>query len=401
MGFDVSFHPLHPSAVTRYLLEPLADPALREERLQELTIHYQLRESLARSVLDRLPPLQEVRDGRKSFNATVGFAAAIVAGYLHPYWCVRGAAITFLVGRDRSVEPLLSSLAAELPMLEGVRDMARLTDNYCCGAYVTPERVAALEAHLKKAARDPAFKESWGDPTPLAQALRYAKQHGLGVLEATEIVDAGGTLSFPDNLRADYKRNLKRSANNAHGRLIRPTRDALVAAVRERWADIEAERFDVVIEPEWQLEPDVVRLLALHCTSARKVLAVSTATPPDLLEHMVLGPSPRDEPDIDRSRVRVWSTENPGLPVAAMYKLLGAPEKPPASGYMFALAKNPSSPADVLERVLAYPRLPAARLAIAKHPNATVEMLNTLANDSLKEAKLAARSHPKYRARSE
>src|SRR5262245_28884855 len=172
MGFDVSFHPLLPSDVTRYVLEPLLDPALREERLQELTIHWAHREALAKSVLDRLPTLDALRAKQHGFNTSIGFAAAIVAGYLHPYWCVRGAAITFLIGHDRQVETMLCSLAAELPLLEGVRDMARLTDNYCAGAYVVPGQVAALEAHLKKLARDPAFKEKWGDPTPLTQALR-------------------------------------------------------------------------------------------------------------------------------------------------------------------------------------------------------------------------------------
>jgi hypothetical protein len=395
MGFDVSFHPLSPSAVACYVLEPLADPALREERLQQLTIHRPHRDALAHSVFDRLPALDEVRERRRAFNTTIGFATAIVAGYLHPYWCVRGAALTFWVGRDRHVEPLLSSLGAEVPQLAGIRDEARFTENSCSGAYVAPGRIAELEAYLKKAARDPAFREEWGDPAPLAQALKYAKQHGLGVLEATEIVDASGTLSLPENLRADYKRNLKKTTNAAHGRLTRATRDALVAAVREHWAEIEDERFDVVIEPEWRLEPDVVRLLALHCTSARRVLAPSIHTAPELLEHMALGEAPRDEPDIDHSHVLIDSLENPRFPVAAMPKLLAV--KKPSLGVLIGLARNPSTPADLLERVLSYPRAPAARIAIAKHPNATAAMLSELASDALKEARLAARSHPNYR----
>jgi hypothetical protein len=170
-----------------------------------------------------------------------------------------------------------------------LHDLGRLTGNYCSGAFVAPGQVSALEAHLKKAARDPAFRKRRGDPEPLAQALKYAKQHGLGVLEATEIVDAGGTLSWPDNLRADHKRNPKKTNNTASGCLKRAGGKALIAAVRDHWQDIEQGRFDVAIEPGWRLEPDMLALLARHCTSARLVLSESTETPPELLVHMALG----------------------------------------------------------------------------------------------------------------
>jgi hypothetical protein len=111
---------------------------------------------------------------------------------------------------------------------------------------------------------------------------------------------------------------------------------------------------------------------------------------------MALGPTPRDERDAlgrIRGTILVDAVENPSLPVAAMHKLLATTKKP-LSGVVLGLARNPSTPAELLEKILTFPRAPAARIAIAKHPNATAAMLNVLADDALKEARLAARSHP-------
>jgi hypothetical protein len=396
MGFDISFHPVHPSEVTVYLVEPLADPELLDERLLQLTRNSQHRESLRNNVFAKLPALTAVRQKRKAFNTTIGFAAAIVSGYLHPYWYSRGAALSFWVKQDPHVATLLSSLGAEVPGLSGLHDLGRLTGNDCSGAFVAPGQVGALEAHLKKAARDPALRGRWGDPEPLAQALKYAKQHGLGVLEATEIVDAGGTLSWPPNLRANHTRNLKKLANTASGCLKRATCKALIAVVREHWKDIEQGRFDVVLEPGWRLEPDMLALLARHCTSARLVLSGSIETPPELLVDMALGEPPAGETEIERGRVFVAAVENPSFPMPAMRRLL-AETKKPSPGLLHGLAKNRSTPADILEQVLKFPRLPAARLAVAKHPNATPDMLSQLATDGLKETRVAARNHPRFR----
>jgi len=396
MGFDISFHPVHPSEVTVYLVEPLADKALLEERLLQLTRNWQHRESLRNNMFARLPTLTALRQKRGAFNTTIGYAVAILSGYLHPYWYVRGAALSLWVREDPHVATLLSSLGAEVPGLAGLHDAGRLTGNSCSGAFVAPGQVSALEAHLKKAARAPGFRERWGDPEPLAQALKYAKQHGLGVLEATEIVDASGTLSWPGNLRAVHMRNLKNATNTASGCLKRADRKALIAAVRDHWQDIERDRFDVAIEPGWRLEPDMVALLAKHCTSARLVLSKSTDTPPALLVHMALGEPPPGETEIQSGTVYVAAVENPSLPVSAMRRLL-AETKKPSLGLVIGLARNPSAPSNVLERVMAFPRAPAARLAIAKHRNATRKLLSQLAKDGLKETRIAARQHPKYR----
>jgi len=393
MGYDVTFHPVQPAHLARYLAEPLENPGLLHERVWELTrdaIHH---DSLCRSMYGRLPTLEAVRTGAAEFAATLGFASAIVAGYLHPYWFLRGGALSFWAKDEPACAALLSSPTQAVVAFAGMNDVGRIVGNDRSGAFVAHEHLGPLEALLKKRALLPSIQARLGDPAPLQLAIAYARRHGLGLLEATEIATAGGTVSWPDNLRAVYKKNLKQLDNLRHGILVRTTCDALVEAVRAHRAEIEAELLDVRIEPGWRLPPDVLRLLAAHCPTARAVLADATDTPPELLDLIACGDQPRGS--FENVWLNIQVAKNPSASIQTLAKLARS-ARPGKTGILLYVAQNPSTPPAVLARILEWPRQPAARLAIARHPRATRAILSQLADDSYAEVRTAVQEHAAF-----
>jgi hypothetical protein len=388
MGYDVTFHPVRPADLSRYLAEPLENPELLDERVWELTRDATHHASLCRSVYGRLPSFKALRTGKAEFGATLGFASAIVAGYLHPYWFLRGGALSFWARDEPACAALLSSLPQAVEGFAGMRDHGRIVGNYGSGAFVSHENLGPLEALLQKRALLPSIQNQLGDPTPLKLAIGYARRHGLGLLEATEIATAGGTVSWPDNLRAAYQKTLKKLDNLRHGLLVRATRDALVKAVRAHRAEIEAEVLDVRIEPGWRLPRDVVELLAVHCPTARGVLADATDTPPEVLDRIAFGAEPRGS--FKNVWLHIQVGQNPSASPRTLARLVAGARKG-ATGILFSVARNPSTPPAVLQRILAWPRQTAARLAIARHPRATPALLAQLADDSYSEIRKVVR----------
>ena len=396
MGYDVTFHPVRPAHLARYLAEPLENPDLVEERAWELTRDAAHHDSLCRSVYGRLPALQALRTGTADFGATLGFASAIVAGYLHPYWFLRGGALSFWAMDEPACAALLSSLPQAVEAFADMKDTGAIVGNYRSGAFVAHENLEPLEALLRKRALLPSIQARIGDPAPLKLAIGYARRHGLGLLEATEIAAADGTVSWPDNLRAAYKKNLKNLDNLHHGILVRATCDSLVEAVRAHRAEIEAEVLDVRIEPGWRLPHDVLELLATHCPTARGVLADATDTPPELLDLIACGKAPRGS--YENVWLHIQVAQNPSASAKTLAKLARSAQ-PGKAGILTYVARNPSTPPEVLARILEWPRHPAARLAIATHPRATPAILSQLAEDSYPEVRKAVRAHAAFPGR--
>ncbi len=148
------------------------------------------------------------RGGSLPINETIAYATAQVAGVLHPYWYARNAAVCML--DDDAVNALfipLTKLVDAPECLRGAGESAHIGLNYTASGIITD--LDQLERSLQRLgldhAKSPTLFSVFDRATlaSLREAIAYCREHGLALMEATDVVvpitDESGT--DPGNFR--------------------------------------------------------------------------------------------------------------------------------------------------------------------------------------------------------
>jgi len=233
MGYDITLHPISRHELHEFFVQALDQQVLIESFLRRLSVAKAYRyQSTLRMLIEQitnnrhkqqeilsiyehfLPWRREVEKGRRAFTTSFGYAAAALAGYLHPYWYLRGTGISALAQQEpffRSlIEPLASIAAERLP---AASDSAGglIVDNYQGAGYIDNSKLALLNEALHQKYCDVADAVLGTEGLAVFEhVLAYAQQTKAGLLEASDIVvpAAGEFASDQDNLRAAYLGNL-------------------------------------------------------------------------------------------------------------------------------------------------------------------------------------------------
>jgi hypothetical protein len=192
MGFDVSYHPISIGEMHTWYLDRLPEVASGDA---SGTLAVAKAAGLGEDSTQRLLHIIDKGTNNKpdgSFELGHGYMIAAVQGLFRDYHYTRGSMLSSLVGNDGPLTPYTSPLvgpgALDLPNpSEGV-----LPSNYASGVWLAPEGVAAL---LDAYDNDPRIKAAMDETVPAGQinvvlkALRAARDLGVGLLEATEIIE--------------------------------------------------------------------------------------------------------------------------------------------------------------------------------------------------------------------
>ena len=162
MGYDVSFHPISPEEMREWYFTPLTwIQQGQEEKVLALAAQY----------------------GMEDFYAEK---------YLNDYYYTRGSAFSFLVEQKPEYARYFTSWEQITPVSFPNPMQNRIIENYCSGVYLSPDQVIQL---LKDMEQDPKVLEDleglWsnGQIAVLKKALSAAAKSGVGLLEATEVVE--------------------------------------------------------------------------------------------------------------------------------------------------------------------------------------------------------------------
>jgi len=216
MGFDVTFHPIGADQLRHFLFDVLDDGSLAAARAAELSA-----EPKHRKVLDQLyESFPEWLAGRGDPPVGNSFAvvAAVIAGFLHPYWYARGTALTFLAEEHL---PEIKSLFVPLGRL-GPGPLAALPDesrgmiygNESASGFIPPQKIARAQELLESLGDRPgraglSLLETAVDEEgveSLQAALLYCRERGLGMVEAADVVVpiADHCVTNFENMRAPF-----------------------------------------------------------------------------------------------------------------------------------------------------------------------------------------------------
>ena len=196
MGFDVSWHPISQKEMHRWYFD----------RLPEL---FRGDTSGMEAVLDQYRPGREkghegfcrkgyrelLEQGVKvgpdeSFDKSHSFYLAVVQGLFRPYYYTRGGVFSFLTAQYPEMG------AYTLPFERSTGDQFknpmenRITENYRGGVYIPEDQIPRLAADYMSGRIRPQLEECFGETLPVfLKALGHAGKEGLGLLEATEVVE--------------------------------------------------------------------------------------------------------------------------------------------------------------------------------------------------------------------
>lgn len=207
MGWDITYHPLDPKEIESVYLAGLKDPSTSKTIVET----YQLDESWVEGLAAWL---QEQIDNPASdnFNSGYGHRIAVMAGLLRKYWYIRGSAFTFLLEENEKFQRYIADWKDILPEELLHLDISNgLTHNYMAGVFLPYQGLCALKKDYDldpeiKTAIDEIFSHN---RLPIFwQAVDYAIEHQLGLLEASEIVEPNPFEIESSNFLSD--------ANNCH-----------------------------------------------------------------------------------------------------------------------------------------------------------------------------------------
>lgn len=192
MGYDVSFHPISPEEMQEWYFTPLTwIQQGQEEKVLALAAQYGIEDFYAEKYLDTLRVGAET-ESNELFDKSHGFYIAVIQGFFREYYYTRGSAFSFLLEEKPDYARYFTPWAQVVPTAFPNPAENRIVENYCSGVYLSPDQVMQL---LKDMEQDPKVCEDleriWsnGQIAVLKKALSAAAELGVGLLEATEVVE--------------------------------------------------------------------------------------------------------------------------------------------------------------------------------------------------------------------
>lgn len=192
MGYDVSFHPISPDEIQEWYFTPLTwIQQGQEEKVLALAAQYGIEDFYAEKYLDTLRVGAET-ESNELFDKSHGFYIAVIQGFFRDYYYTRGSAFSFLLEEKPDYARYFTPWAQVVPTAFPNPAENRIVENYCSGVYLSPDQVMQL---LKDMEQDPKVCEDleriWsnGQIAVLKKSLSAATELGVGLLEATEVVE--------------------------------------------------------------------------------------------------------------------------------------------------------------------------------------------------------------------
>ncbi|MEW9097060.1 MAG: hypothetical protein AB2417_18440 [Clostridiaceae bacterium] len=226
MGFDITFHPITREELKTFVFDVIEKPSLAVERALMISKDENKQEDIKNIYMKLEEFRDELLNGECEFGEAYGFAAAAIAGYIHPYWYSRQGCISFICmeesknqkisnkpldDSEKTFNGLLESLVELSPdTFKGIEDKGDglITGNYCGGGYIDNSRLS----YLKELIEDPDHENlvsrimDEDNLKALKHVINYALLNNTGILEASDIIVPVSNECYSDfdNLRADF-----------------------------------------------------------------------------------------------------------------------------------------------------------------------------------------------------
>lgn len=192
MGYDVSFHPISPDEIQEWYFTSLTwIQQGQEEKVLALAAQNGIEDFYAEKYLDTLRVGAET-ESDELFDKSHGFYIAVIQGFFREYYYTRGSAFSFLLEEKPDYARYFTPWAQVVSTAFPNPAENRIVENYCSGVYLSPDQVMQLLKDMEQAPKVcEDLERIWsnGQIAVLKKSLSAAAELGVGLLEATEVVE--------------------------------------------------------------------------------------------------------------------------------------------------------------------------------------------------------------------
>lgn len=210
MGFDISYHPIGIEQMNAWYFNRL--PEVEQEDFSQLQ-KVGREAGLDEFYIDKYIETMKVAATPKpqdSFEKHHAYCMAVVQGFFLPYFYTRGTPLSLLLEEAPEFKKYTTSWNHIKPEWISCPVTDSLVENYSGGIYIDAGQVTELLAELQQEGETTELVSAFfEDNFPVfVEALKYAKEHGIGLLEASEVVepnpvDLNKTISYSNLFNCD------------------------------------------------------------------------------------------------------------------------------------------------------------------------------------------------------
>ena len=239
MGFDVSWHPISQKEMLRWYFDRLEEVRSGDRSgLVALAEEYRIgsdnsnEEFCAARYQEIMDTAAKVQPG-EPFDKTHSYILAAVQGLFRTYYYTRGGLYSNLMD-----QPAMAAYTLPFQRILGDRlqhpVQNRILENYSGGVYIPEEQVPRLLDDGQSGPVRAALESVFGNTLPVFfKALERARQEGLGLLEATEVIEPN-PLNIQETVCRSYLNNCDLDGVKIY---IETCRRQLEEAVRSQGGD--------------------------------------------------------------------------------------------------------------------------------------------------------------------
>lgn len=210
MGFDISYHPICREQMNQWYFS-----LLNTVKSGEFSKLYEIGNDagLDTKYTDKYISVMKVAAATKPdelFEKTHAYYLAVVQGFFLPYYYTRGTGFSFLIEEIPQMKGYTTSWNSIRPDDISCPVTDTISENYSGGVYISPEQVKRLlDDYENKSDIHKIISDFFEQNTPVfLKALKYASKNGLGLIEATEVVepnptDLNKTVSYSNLMNCD------------------------------------------------------------------------------------------------------------------------------------------------------------------------------------------------------
>lgn len=223
MGFDVTFHPFRREEFKTYVEAIVKNPTVYQKQVESLHPEGEERQFINETLYGHFAgSIPKILNNEALFDKTIGFSAAAIFGYLHPYWYARGGLLSKLLANSTFGELASSWNALAKDDTQNVFEQANdlVQENYSSGCLILFEQLEEFERRLNLPENHPVVDEAIGagdNLDSLNYCLQYCLEHQLDLLEASDVFVpfSGEHYTFSKNFRAAHLKNLDDLTNHS------------------------------------------------------------------------------------------------------------------------------------------------------------------------------------------
>ena len=190
MGFDISYHPISKAQMKLWYFERLHEVENENyDMIHKLGRESGVEECFIEKYIETMKVA--IEDKQDIFGKTHIYYLAVVQGFFQKYFYTRGTPISFLIEENPDIEKYITSWRDIKPDFINCLVTDSLAGNYSGGIYISPKQVKQLLSDLNHNNYiNEIFNKFFAtNISVFINALKYANEHDLGLIEASEVVE--------------------------------------------------------------------------------------------------------------------------------------------------------------------------------------------------------------------